>query len=144
MSAHSGGRYFGSVDVPDPRFGGAQQALVLVVDDEPLMRRILTLSLQAEYRVVAAGDAQEAFEMFSALGKDIAAVVTDIRLPRIDGLSLAETLRSLGDPPPILFISGYSAPAEIPGPFLAKPFAPEDLLSTVRLLIAGYDRLSLT
>jgi len=38
----------------------------------------------------------------------------------------------------------YLAVAEVPGPFLAKPFAPDDLLCTVRLLIAGYHRLSLT
>jgi CheY-like chemotaxis protein len=130
------------MDSPDPRFSGVHRPLVLVVDDEPLMRRILTLSLQDEYRVMAAADAQEAFELFSAMGKDIAAVVTDIRLPGIDGVSLAETLRGLGEPPPILFISGYSAPAEIARPFLAKPFAPEDLLAAVRLLIAGYDSLT--
>jgi CheY-like chemotaxis protein len=129
---------------PAARLNGLQQPLVLVVDDEPLMRRILSLSLRDEYRVMAAGDAQEAFEILSAMGKDIAAVVTDIRLPKIDGLSLAETLSDLGDPPPILFISGYSPPAEVPGPFLAKPFAPGDLLAAVRLLIGGYDRLSRT
>ncbi|HET7471150.1 MAG TPA: response regulator [Gemmatimonadales bacterium] len=142
MSGHRGPTYFGTMGSPELRFSGLQQPLVLVVDDEPLMRRILTLSLQDEYRVMTAADAQEAFEIFSAMRRDIAAVVTDIRLPRIDGLSLAETLRSLGEPPPILFISGYSAPVEVPGPFLAKPFAPEDLLASVRLLIAGYDRLT--
>lgn len=54
-----------------------------------------------------------------------------------------DVLWAHGQPGP-LFISGYSAPAEVPGPFLAKPFAPEDLLTAVRLLIAGYDRLSAT
>lgn len=144
MSGHSGPTYFGLMDRPELRFSAVQRPLVLVVDDEPLMRRILTLSLQGEYRVMAAADAQEAFEMFSAMRRDLAAVVTDIRLPRIDGVSLAETLGALGEPPPILFISGYTAPADVPGSFLAKPFAPEDLLASVRLLIAGYARLSRT
>jgi CheY-like chemotaxis protein len=126
----------------EPRLNGLQQPLVLVVDDEPLMRQILTLTLHDDYRVLAAADAREALEMFEAMGRDIAAVITDIRLPGVDGLSLAEAMRQVEDPPPILFISGYAEPAKAPGPFLSKPFTPHDLLAAVRRLIAGYDRLS--
>jgi len=138
MSRSLGRKYLLPMADPNPSLRALQQPLVLVVDDEPLMRRILTVTLQDDYRVLAAGDAREALDMFDTLKRDIAAVVTDIRLPEIDGISFAATMRQTGESPPILFISGYAAPAEAPGPFLAKPFTPDDLLGALRRLIAGY------
>jgi CheY-like chemotaxis protein len=67
-------------------------------------------------------------------------VVTDIRMPVMDGWELAAHLRSMTPSPPILFISGYDAhvgPQNLPGPVLAKPFRPDQLAASVRRLLEG-------
>jgi FixJ family two-component response regulator len=58
-------------------------------------------------------------------------VITDIRMPLMDGLMLADHLAHFRSPPPILFISGFADGHEIPGPFLAKPFSPSALVEAV-------------
>ena len=68
-------------------------------------------------------------------------VVTDILLPHIDGLDLADHLAGLSSPPPILFISGVKVERTVPGPVLAKPFGPVAFLEQVgRMLTAVQQR----
>ncbi len=110
--------------------------VVLVVDDEPMMRWLMTAALREHYRVLVAADGQEALDTVREIGGEITALVTDLRMPRLDGLGLAARLQALGDPPPLLFISGFMGGGELPGPFLAKPFSPDALLAAVQRLIA--------
>jgi CheY-like chemotaxis protein len=111
---------------------------VLVVDDEPMMRSLMTQTLQPHYHVLAAADGQEAVDLARGLSPDLGLVVTDIQMPRLNGIALATQLRQLDRPPAVLFISGFAQQA-VPGPILPKPFRPEALLSTVsRLLAAGH------
>ncbi|MEP6688948.1 MAG: hypothetical protein ABJC36_11420 [Gemmatimonadales bacterium] len=49
---------------------------------------------------------------------------------------MTAALRTLDQPPPLLFVSGFMGGGELPGPFLAKPFGPDALLAAVRSLIA--------
>lgn len=110
--------------------------LILVVDDEPQVRRLMLFVLRDQYRVLVAADGQEALALFSVLGREITAVVTDLRMPEMDGLALAHALSRMEAPPPILFVSGYgSGGGELPGPFLQKPFPPEVLLAAVEKLL---------
>jgi two-component system C4-dicarboxylate transport response regulator DctD len=97
-------------------------------------------ALQEHYRVLLAADASEALALFKLSGPGIAAVVTDIRMPGMDGLALAAALRDMGVTIPILFVSGYSVIGEAPTPFLAKPFPPDDLVATVQALLARANR----
>jgi CheY-like chemotaxis protein len=109
--------------------------LILVVDDEPQVRRLMRFVLRDRYRVLVAADGREALALWSVVGRDITAVVTDLRMPDIDGLALAHALRRMEPPPPILFVSGYGSGGELPGPFLQKPFPPDDLLVAVEKLL---------
>jgi CheY-like chemotaxis protein len=112
--------------------------LILVVDDEPQVRRLMLFVLRDQYRVLVAADGQEALALFSVLGREIAAVVTDLRMPEMDGLALAHALSHMEEPPPILFVSGYGrGGGELPGPFLQKPFPPEVLLAAVEKLLGA-------
>jgi CheY-like chemotaxis protein len=111
--------------------------LILVVDDEPLVRHLLLVILRDRYRVLVAADGQEALALFSVVGRDIMAVVTDLRMPDMDGLALAHALRRMEAPPPILFVSGYGSGGELPGPFLQKPFPPDALLAAVQKLLGA-------
>jgi len=95
--------------------------LVLVVDDEPSMRALMMSTLREHYRVIASADGRDALATFGVVAEPIAAVVTDVLMPRMDGLALAEAIRWLATPPPVLFVSGLPLDShQLPGPFLFK------------------------
>jgi CheY-like chemotaxis protein len=99
---------------------------VLVVDDDPMLRYLLARTLADEgYPVIAVENGEQALILASSLIGQLALVITDIRMPGMGGLQLARCLANLEVPPPVLFISGFAADAEVPGPFLAKPFLPQ-------------------
>ena len=110
--------------------------LVVVVDDEPLLRKLMEAALEGHYRVLLAEDGAGALRLFGGMGvESIAAVVTDIRMPGMDGLALAAALRDRGIEVPILFVSGYAVIGQAPGPTLPKPFSPDNLLAAVQQLL---------
>jgi CheY-like chemotaxis protein len=111
--------------------------VILVVDDEPMMRWLMTTALRDHFRVLVAADGREVLDTVQVVGDEIAALVTDVRMPHVDGLELAARLRAMDEPPPLLFVSGCMGGGELPGPFLAKPFRPEALLAAVQRLIAA-------
>ena len=82
-----------------------------------------------------AEDGRQALELFATNGPEISAVVTDIRMPRMDGLALAAALRDRAIWVPILFVSGFGVIGQAPGLFLPKPFLPDNLLEAVRRLL---------
>jgi CheY-like chemotaxis protein len=115
---------------------------VLVVDDEAIVRRFASRVLaEAGYNVATAADGAEALEVVRGRGDPVRVVVSDIVMPRLNGVQLLEAL-SLSHPDlPIILMSGY-APAQLaergiatPCSVLAKPFAPEVLLAEVRRCI---------
>jgi len=111
---------------------------ILVVDDEPQVRRLASRALeQAGYRVIQATDGLEALGLFTDdAGIDL--LVTDVRMPHTDGIVLAAALRRRYPHVPVLFISGFprgTGPA--PEPFLAKPFDMQTLCTRVAELLAG-------
>ena len=114
-----------------------RRPVVLVVDDEPMMRWFMTTVLRDHFRVLVAADGREALETVRDVGDEIAALVTDVRMPHVDGLELAAELQAMDEPPPLLFISGFMGGGELPGPLLTKPFRPEALLAAVQRLITA-------
>jgi CheY-like chemotaxis protein len=112
--------------------------LILVVDDEPQVRRLMLFVLRDHYRVLVAADGQEALALLSVVGREVSAVISDLRMPEMDGLALADALSRMEEPPPILFVSGYGrGGGELPGPFLPKPFPPDVLLAAVQKLLGA-------
>jgi CheY-like chemotaxis protein len=117
-----------------------ESASVLVAEDTAPVRRFLRRVLEMEgYRVNEASDGVEALALFTTKGHDV--VVVDIRMPNMDGHELARELRKRSASVPILFVSGYDAYLEgegegLPGPVLAKPFLPEQLVASVRRLLS--------
>lgn len=114
---------------------------VLIVDDEPSLRRVVEVNLSARgYQVDVAGCGEEALRLVAA-GPDL--VVLDLGLPDMDGLDLLPRLRdrttggilvaSARDPrttAPMVMAAGATD-------FLAKPFSVDQLLAKVRTILAG-------
>jgi CheY-like chemotaxis protein len=111
---------------------------VLVVDDDEGVRGLIRRVLEgAGYQVWEAADGLQALGFLMQGVVD--AVVTDIRMPKMDGWELATHLAGMSPRLPILFISGYDAhagTANLWGPILPKPFAAEALLDGVRQLLS--------
>lgn len=81
--------------------------VILVVDDEQSSREILTNFLEgAGYDVVPASDGQEALDLLQK--HEVRAIVTDLRMPNVNGLRLIRSLRENGDTIPILAVSGIN------------------------------------
>jgi CheY-like chemotaxis protein len=112
---------------------------VLVVDDEAAMRALTRRMLEGEgYQVYEAADGFEALAAL-AQGWPVDVIVSDIRMPRMDGRELATRLTTHSPRIPIMFMSGYDVylgPVDLQGPVLAKPFRSEELTTLVGRLLA--------
>lgn len=117
---------------------------VLVTEDDPSVRRLLVRSLEREgYRVLEAASPEEAVQTCREAGSGVDLLLTDVRMPEMEGPELAARLREIVPGLRVLFVSGYSEssgllPDEL-GPaedFLAKPFSPDRLKAVVRDILA--------
>jgi len=72
---------------------------ILVVDDDGELRKAIARDLEDRgFHVLLAGDGLEAWELLRNGGEAVDAVVTDIRMPNLDGLGLAKRIRALPNP----------------------------------------------
>jgi two-component system response regulator MprA len=116
-------------------------ARLLVVDDDPLLRTTVGRALRLEgYDVVAAEDGVVAWQH---LRNDVfGAVVLDVSMPRLDGLTVCRRMREAGDRTPVLMLTARDGiPDRVGGldagadDYLVKPFALEELHARVRALL---------
>ena len=88
------------------------EARVLVVDDQSEARALLARDLEeAGFGVVEAGDGVEGWERFRRVGPDL--VVTDLRMPRADGIELLRRIRSVSNVPVILLTAYGDVPTAV-------------------------------
>jgi CheY-like chemotaxis protein len=121
--------------------GGSET--VLIVEDQVQIRRAAIRALEsAGYRVIAAGDGQEALELLRQRSPAIDLVITDLMMPRLGGRALHDQARRDGATMPFLFTSGYvhtdghqREPLDPALPFLRKPWTSGDLLRRIRDLL---------
>jgi len=122
--------------------------LILVVDDEPSIRRFARRALLDEgFEVREAGDGQQALEIVDAGG--VSVLVSDVVMPRLNGVQLMERLARTHPRLPVVLMSGYatrelqSMGIAAPCALLSKPFAAERLVEEVRRCLGGADPLAL-
>lgn len=108
--------------------------LVLIVDDEPLIRELAaTVIAEAGFEVVQAASADEALGILSAR-KDVGLLFTDINMPgQMDGLALARLVHEHWPDIQLVLTSGRPLPEPAPqgGQFMAKPYSLDKLAETV-------------
>jgi CheY-like chemotaxis protein len=121
---------------------GDPALLVLVADDDPMIRELVTRILEdAGYRVLAAEDGAEALELIRAHRPT--AAILDVMMPRLDGI---ETMRRLRDDPetadlPVMLVTAHAAAADLRegrrlgADYLRKPFTADDLRERVAGLV---------
>jgi PAS domain S-box-containing protein len=118
--------------------------VILVVEDEPSVRAILSRALREQgYTVLEAAHGREAVAVADNPDTRIDLVIADIVMPGLAGRDLAERLGGMRPGVPVLFTSGYTGHdvverglIERDWPFLAKPVTPEALARKVRELLA--------
>lgn len=122
---------------------------VLVVDDDPMVRRLLRTILRPDdIDVVAeAADGDEVVTAVQAHHPDV--VLMDLRMPRIDGVAATRAVRALPDPPGVIAMTSFDTEAVIldavhadASGFLAKDASPDEIVSAVRAVARGEGALS--
>jgi PAS domain S-box-containing protein len=127
---------------PERSAAGGHETLLLVEDEDGVRRlgeRILT---DHGYQVLTASSGEAALDLLASSKNAIDLLITDEVMPGMSGHTLAETVRRKAPHCPVLFVSGYSAPAaqepwhdSAESAFLQKPFTPIVLARKVRELL---------
>ncbi len=116
---------------------------ILVVDDEPGWRDLLSLELFSEDReVVTASNADEALKLLCRQSFDL--IITDARMPgQLDGIDLIQTYRREHPAQKAIFITGYAVEEKIEQALeqggvlcLRKPFESQELLNAIQSILA--------
>ncbi len=117
--------------------------LIMVVDDEAAVREIAKAMLEAYgYRTMLASEGEEALGLFASQKGKVALVITDMMMPKLDGIGTADALRKADPDIKIVAMSGlskseYDLTSIGATASLSKPFTSEALLKTVRLALTG-------
>lgn len=113
---------------------------VLVVEDDPEQRLLLQLTLEPHFSLAIAQDGQEAMDELDAHGDEYDVLVTDLAMPGRNGHDVVAHARSLAatrDLPIVVLAARDDRNVAVPTGsfrFMAKPFDPDDLVTTLRAL----------
>ncbi len=114
---------------------------VLVVDDESRMRKLVRdFLVKKDFDVLEAGDGAEAIDIFFAT-KDIALVILDVMMPKMDGWQVCREIRSYSQVPIIMLTAKSDERDELLGfelgvdEYISKPFSPKILVARVEAIL---------
>ncbi|MDJ0578039.1 MAG: PAS domain S-box protein [Xenococcaceae cyanobacterium MO_234.B1] len=122
--------------IMDETIISGQGELILVVDDEALIREVTKTTLETyNYRVLTASDGIEAIAVYAQQPQEFAVVLMDLRMPEMDGLTAMGALKKINPKIKLIVTSGLITKEEITAAekigikaFLAKPYTAEQLL----------------
>jgi DNA-binding response OmpR family regulator len=122
-----------------------ERGRVLVVDDDPVILKLLEVNFEMEgFAVLTAGDGQEGLEVARAKQPDV--IVSDVMMPRLNGLELAAAVKADAATSgiPVLLLSAKAQVADVQdglgagaNDYVTKPFEPLELVARVQQLIDG-------
>lgn len=113
------------------------RAVILVAEDEVVVRNIVCVMLQREgHKVLAASNGREALEVARRFNGKIDLVISDIQMPEVDGLTMIDLIRAERSGLRFLLMSGKTTSPlpedKIDIPFLRKPFRSAEFMEKVR------------
>ena len=115
-----------------PQAGGAQAPKIIIVDDDPEVRVVVAEFLDDfGYRVLQAKGGAEALERLRQ-HPDVQMMITDIRMPDMSGIELADIATREQPDLKVILISGYFVSQQVDRRFLRKPFRMKELEAAVR------------
>src|SRR5690606_16863016 len=114
---------------------------LVVVDDEPTIRELLTTSLRfAGFEVHAAADGASALALVARVDPDL--VVLDVMLPDLDGFTVTRRMRERGRQVPVVFLTARDDPQDaVTGltvggdDYVTKPFSLEEVVARIRAVL---------
>lgn len=119
----------------------AERCKILVVDDESRMRKLVRdFLVKSEYRVVEAENGEEALDVFYR-ENDIALIILDVMMPKMDGWQVCREIRSISKVPIILLTAKSDERDELLGfelgidEYISKPFSPKILVARVGAIL---------
>ncbi len=122
------------------------EKLILVVDDEADLRRLLRVSLEwVGYKVIEASDGEEALAKFDKYSVDL--VLLDVMMPKVDGLQVCTELRKRSNVPIIMLTALNDQDSVVRGlemgvdDFIGKPFIFRELIARIRAILRRVDWL---
>ena len=114
---------------------------ILVVDDESRMRKLVKdFLVKRDFEVVEASDGEEAIEMFYS-NKDIALIILDVMMPKMNGYQVLKEIRMSSKIPVIMLTAKSTEYDELQGfdkgadEYITKPFSPKILVARVEALL---------
>jgi two-component system cell cycle sensor histidine kinase/response regulator CckA len=117
---------------------------ILVVDDEPGVLELINIILSRQgYRILAAESGPKALEIFGRHDRNIDLLLTDVMMPGMSGLALAQRVKALSQDLPVLYMTGGTLADLVDNEFdpqshlLRKPFDSQSLVRTVRTLLSA-------
>lgn len=120
---------------------------ILIVDDEARMRKLVKdFLIKKNYIVLEAADGEEAFEIF-VNNKDIALVILDVMMPKMDGRQTCKEIRKISNTPIIMLTAKSEEQDELKGfevgadEYITKPFSPKILVARIEALLRRSNKL---
>jgi two-component system response regulator ResD len=117
---------------------------ILVVDDEPIVREVLTRYLEKDgFEVDAAADGEAAIDLFASRRPDL--ILLDLMLPKVDGFEVFSYIRSGSTVPVIMITARDKETDRIAGldmgadDYVSKPFSPGEVVARVRAVLRRSD-----
>jgi len=121
---------------------------ILVVDDESRMRKLVGDFLSRNgYEVIEAGDGEEALDKFYA-DKEIALIILDVMMPKMNGYEVCREIRGLSKVPIIMLTAKSDESDELMGfdlgvdEYISKPFSPKILVARVEAILRRANKLA--
>lgn len=121
---------------------------VLVVDDESRMRKLVKdFLVKKDFEVIEAGDGEEAIDIFFR-AKDIALIILDVMMPKMDGWQVCREVRQHSKVPIIMLTAKSDERDELLGfelgvdEYISKPFSPKILVARVEAILRRSNAIS--
>ena len=115
---------------------------ILVVDDEARMRKLIKdFLMQKNYKILEAGDGEEALKVFEENQNKISVILLDVMMPKLDGWSVLRQIRQTSKVPIIMLTARGEEQDELFGfelgvdEYISKPFSPKILVARVEALL---------